>query len=71
MRWNQTHVADGSLTVGRRDAGVSLPAAHLGAARRHSPEPELETLHRYEDVGMNLKVWTETLISLRISCDLS
>lgn len=41
-----------SLTIRRRDAGVSLPAAHLGAAHRHGPKPELETLYRYEDTGV-------------------
>lgn len=37
------------LTVHRCDVGVSLPAAHLGAVHPQSPQPELETLHRYED----------------------
>lgn len=44
-RWGGIEPA--SLAVRRRDVGVSLPAAHLGAARHHSPS-ELETLHRYE-----------------------
>lgn len=41
-----------SLTLRGRDVGVSLPAAHLGAAHRQSPKPELENLHRYEDEGV-------------------
>lgn len=36
------------LTVRRHDVGVSLPVAYLGAVHHQSPEPELETLHRYK-----------------------
>lgn len=38
------------FTAHRRDVFVSLPAAHLGAAHRQSPEPQLETLYRYEEI---------------------
>lgn len=37
------------FTAQRRDVFVSLPAAHLGAAHCQSPEPQLETLYRYEE----------------------
>lgn len=53
-RWGGIKPA--SLAVRMRDAGVSLPAAHLAAhlpaARHQSPKPELETVHRYEDANV-------------------